>query len=413
MSAPPPSATDYRATLTGLAAMLAATGFVLWTRLDERWGVPLLMAVAALPILLIDVAVNRVHRRPTTGLDWAHPVPRDWRRIGTRWLGAIGGLAPVLVVYGLTPEYQGDYYDRFWHFLHWFGPLALALGAVYFAWLDRYLVDPRDTYWHLGAFLTGRSDWEGEKIGQLLRSWAIKGFFVPLMYIYASKNLVDLRTVVWSDRETFLYVFDGLWHAGFLIDVVFTTMGYLATFRLFDTHVRSSEPTTTGWVAALVCYQPFFSLIFRQYLMYEGGYMWGDWLAGSPARIPWGAAILSLNAVFYLSTVMFGCRFSNLTHRGIVTIGPYRWTRHPAYVSKIASYWLINVPFLYRGSLRDTVAETAALCGLAVVYWLRARTEERHLSRDPAYVTYAVWMNERSIFAPLGRWLPFLVYRPP
>lgn len=36
-------------------------------------------------------------------------------------------------------------------------------------------------------------------------------------------------------------------------------------------------------------------------------------------------------AIYAWATIMFGGRFSNLTHRGIITNGPYPWTKHPAY----------------------------------------------------------------------------------
>ncbi|WP_337660106.1 hypothetical protein [Anderseniella sp. Alg231-50] len=36
-----------------------------------------------------------------------------------------------------------------------------------------------------------------------------------------------------------------------------------------------------------------------------------------------------------------------------------------------------------------------------------------HLSRDPAYVAYALSMNERSILAFMGKVVPALAYKPP
>lgn len=42
-----------------------------------------------------------------------------------------------------------------------------------------------------------------------------------------------------------------------------------------------------------------------------------------------------------------------------------------------------------------------------------ARTEERHLSRDPQCVAYALWMNDHGALRALGCWFPFLRYRPP
>ena len=51
-------------------------------------------------------------------------------------------------------------------------------------------------------------------------------------------------------------------------------------------------------------------------------------------------------SVYGWAALSFGIRFSNLTHRGIITSGPYRFTKHPAYVAKNISWWLISIPFL-------------------------------------------------------------------
>jgi hypothetical protein len=46
------------------------------------------------------------------------------------------------------------------------------------------------------------------------------------------------------------------------------------------------------------------------------------------------------------------------------------------------------------------------------MYFMRAKTEERHLSRDPVYVQYALWMNEHGVLRFLNR-IPGLKYKPP
>ena len=53
------------------------------------------------------------------------------------------------------------------------------------------------------------------------------------------------------------------------------------------------------------------------------------------------------------------------------------------------------------------------MVGTNLVYFLRARTEERHLSHDPVYVAYALWINEHGIFHRLGKLLPWLRYQAP
>ena len=110
---------------------------------------------------------------------------------------------------------------------------------------------------------------------------------------------------------------------------------------------------------------------------------------------------------------MFGFRFSNLTHRGIITGGPYRFTKHPSYIFKNIGWWLINVPFLSASSLGEALLHSAGLLMVSAVYYLRAMTEEMHLSEDPTYVAYAEWINDHGALRWLGRLLPALRYRAP
>ena len=72
-----------------------------------------------------------------------------------------------------------------------------------------------------------------------------------------------------------------------------------------------------------------------------------------------GAWLVFLTAVYAWATVAFGFRFSNLTHRGILTHGPYAWTKHPAYLSKNLFWWFSLLPFLVtNGNIVDVIRNT-------------------------------------------------------
>ena len=113
-----------------------------------------------------------------------------------------------------------------------------------------------------------------------------------------------------------------------------------------------------------------------------------------------------------MATVAAGIRFSNLTYRGLWNTGPYRWTKHPAYVFKNVSWWLVSLPFI-ANSGAAAVKCSLLLLGVNALYFLRAKTEEAHLSHYPEYVAYATAMNDKSIFRWCAKLLPFLKYRPP
>src|SRR3712207_9414548 len=94
-----------------------------------------------------------------------------------------------------------------------------------------------------------------------------------------------------------------------------------------------------------------------------------------------GGWLVFLTAIYAWATVAFGIRFSNLTHRGILTHGPYAWTKHPAYVSKNLFWWLATLPFLATaGNLTDVMRHTFVMGLVAGGFYWRPRTDERHLS---------------------------------
>ena len=149
----------------------------------------------------------------------------------------------------------------------------------------------------------------------------------------------------------------------------------------------------------MVCYQPFWNTMYDQYLSYDHSGGWRHWFDGHPTlMVLWGIAILYLNLIYMSASVAFGLRFSNLTYRGLISSGPYRWTKHPAYLSKNLTWWLLAMPFLSHEGWETALRCSIMLAGINIVYYLRARTEEAHLSHYPEYREYAAWVNEHGIF---------------
>jgi protein-S-isoprenylcysteine O-methyltransferase Ste14 len=180
------------------------------------------------------------------------------------------------------------------------------------------------------------------------------------------------------------------------------TVGYIFTFRPLDAHIRSGNPLLAGWVAALMCYPPFVwgTMGRADVLGYEVNTPgWSYWLQGHTALLWfWAALMVFLTAVYAWATFAFGLRFSNLTYRGVLTNGPYRFTRHPAYLSKNLFWWTSTLPFLVTShALTDMVRNTVLLGVVSAIYYWRARTEEAHLlAEDAKYREYHAWMAENA-----------------
>ncbi|MET0269188.1 MAG: DUF1295 domain-containing protein [Sphingomonas sp.] len=363
-----------------------------------------------LPMIAWSLGVDRVHRNPSTGIDWDRPRPprAETREISiTKLVGLWCTWAIIAAAYCVGRWYwQGNY--RFaMQMLAALVPLLIVGSIPYVLWLDRRLIDPRDGAWHFGLWLTGRGDRadRGEIAGHA-RAWAVKGFFTAFMISGVPQNWAWLINYDLSRLGSGPAAL-AAWLIGmmFLIDMAMATVGYLLTMRPLDAHIRSANPYAAAWAAALICYPPFGLMNPGGPLDYHrNGAEWDRWLAGHGWLLAADAvALVGLTAVYAWATVAFGPRFSNLTNRGILTHGPYRWTKHPAYLAKNLFWWGSSLPILATsGHWLDSVRNTALLAVVSGVYYWRARTEERHLMADPAYRAYAAWMDAN---APIPRLL--------
>jgi protein-S-isoprenylcysteine O-methyltransferase Ste14 len=272
------------------------------------------------------------------------------------------------------------------------------------------MVGPRDGAYSLGAWLMGTSTGaDRAAIPNHLRSWGVKGFFLAFMLAIVPPGYGDF--VSWDVSKamrdpvalanyciTFMFV----------IDVAFATAGYILTFRPLDSHIRTANPFAAGWMAALICYPPFVLMGDGGPLDYHPGTAdWSWWFAGHPWVLgSLGAVLVVLTGIYAWATVAFGIRFSNLTHRGILTHGPYALSRHPAYLSKNLFWWLSTLPMLATtGDWTDMARNSAVMAMVSGVYYWRAKTEERHLALDPAYREYSAWMSRNAPIPRGFQWL--------
>lgn len=166
---PPPSDVSAGVGLAGLV------GLVLWVLACRHWpaiadalalsGPHEVMngPLAALMALLFSGAgmvgwsllVDKVHLRPTTGIDWSSPRPvRDVVDISMTKIAGLWATWAILgFAYCVARWYWRGQYVFAMEVLEAVAPL-LFLGAVpYVLWLDRVLVNPRDASWHFGAML--------------------------------------------------------------------------------------------------------------------------------------------------------------------------------------------------------------------------------------------------------------------
>jgi protein-S-isoprenylcysteine O-methyltransferase Ste14 len=231
-----------------------------------------------------------------------------------------------------------------------------------------------------------------------LRLWGLKAFFVPL---YALSLFALLRTLMALSIGGVADALTGAVLLAFTVDVSFGLSGYLfASNRLAET-VRSTQPRLLGWAVCVACYEPVFAHwpAFRQVVLTE--ITWPSLIASPPQHVAAAVAMLLLLGLYVSATVVFGLRFSNLTNRGVITSGPYRLMKHPAYFAHAANAWIISLVFL-----PFSFASMLVPVAFTVLYRLRAVTEEQHMSEDPAYRAYCAWIDRHGLLAKLCAMLP-------
>lgn len=361
-----------------------------------------------------------------------------WWRAGVRWFAISVVLAAFYVLLSMHPYWKNGQFSTFRSFFPAAFALWLALGLFYCkATLERFSERRyvlRDSGLHLVLLARAwmeRRFWrvaKNRRIRTTLLGMVVKGFFTPLMAGFLASHLkgiarawlahkhlppIDFNLpngMATSDALTwwgnlvvhrahdFLPAVSDLaalvqpwtwsradlgWGLGIAYDLVFAVdcgfafVGYATESRWLGNKTRSVEPTAFGWAVCLACYPPFNNVL-GTYLPLDNG---PAIITGEGWLLAMKAGTVLLFTIYAAATVSFGVRFSNLTNRGIVSRGPYRFVRHPAYLCKCSAWWLEHLPTMTFGK----AIFLTLLCG---VYGLRAWTEERHLSMDPDYVAY-------------------------
>jgi protein-S-isoprenylcysteine O-methyltransferase Ste14 len=361
-----------------------------------------------------------------------------WQRAFYRWVAVTVVMAVLLVMYTQHPYYRNQQFTAFKTVYQPAFFVWIAVGLFYtkvtlqkFS-AGRYMM--RDSALHL---LMLAKAWQNKRFWRVAKNRRVKttllgiivkGFFTPLMIgfftghlnsisrawlthkhlapidfkVPSGTNLFAAAQMWWqnvgarfTDFIPSLHDIAGLlqpwawsraefsWGLGLAYDCIFAVdcgwalFGYSTESRWLGNKTRSVEPTAFGWAVCLACYPPYNNVL-GTYLPLDNGpqvVTSDNWL------LALRAVTVFLFAIYAAATVSFGFRFSNLTNRGIVSRGPYKFVRHPAYLCKCSAWWLEHIPTI-------TLTKAFFLSLLCGVYALRAWTEERHLSMDPDYLAY-------------------------
>lgn len=276
--------------------------------------------------------------------------------------------------------------------------IVFIIGYVYM--VDRRLSQPENDYAKIGAMLNKRIPLDKIILQNFLLKTAVKIVFVPFMYSGFLGNLSIVLNTAWHFNASAISLL--LFNFGSSIDMLIGIFGYLFSSAIINNQIIDTDSNLLGWIFALLCYPPLVwimrqvndqqdSLIWRQLIPQDS--IW-YWVLFAVINITW--------IVYWLATFEFGMTFSNLSYRRLIDKGVYRYSKHPAYVAKNIYWWLYTLPFM--GVAFVSVEWWKNILGLtfvSLIYYGRAKSEERHLMKFPEYRQYCNQIEKKGIF----RWL--------
>ena len=295
----------------------------------------------------------------------------------------------------ISGAYSGGNYKYFFQYFidfYFFSCLVLLYPYLYYcesdtiAENDKYAsllmsiisviryIKTREVYWN-----------KESRLGLL--TFFVKLFFLPLLTTWVINNTFHQINITKSFHWSFAVINVYLVALFIYIDTAIFCFGYLFEFKKLKNEIKSVDPTIFGWLVCIWCYPPFNTFSFRlfDHPIFDIHYAYPQWTIVSATLM-----ITILWGVFAWASLALGFKGSNLTNRGIVSHGPYRFVRHPAYTAKLI-LWYIQGIILGQFFL-------GLMIGFTIIYLLRAWTEEKHLSMDPEYLEYR--KNVRYMFIP-------------
>lgn len=281
-------------------------------------------------------------------------------------------------------------------------PVVVIFLPIYLIWADvrQEFVEDDSYIFSYNLFVNKKIIWIESR--KFILSSLVKVVFIPLMcsFLTSAMSLYLNQKVSWNNAIS-VSVF--LFNFGLCIDLLIATSGYIFCSPFLSTEVRSIDTTLTGWFFCLICYPPLASLQ-HKLTSQADSLIWTNWL--TPDSIfywIWGGLICITWIMYWWSTLSFGFRFSNLSWRGLVNTGMYKFFKHPAYLSKNIYWWLYTIPF-FGVQGWDLFQNFLGLILINIIYFARAKTEERHLMNFIEYRNYSLWIDQNGFWSKIKKW---------
>lgn len=376
-----------------LLALLLTKVAMSWGWVSGRWPARCVLLICLL--LVVPVFFRRAREESRTRRE------RDFSRTKAKTVGVLFCSVGMLIYAAVICRIDTGVADEFvFDFLLLF-PLLLAILLAYQWWADGYETPADGEYLKFGALLLGKSGCRWQECSKFLLPWAVKIFFLPIMYTGFMESVGYLLTL--EAQANPVSILAGMFAFGLAFDLLIGTLGYMLASPFLGTSVIGVDDSWDGWLVCIICYSPLL-ILYRMVSQQVDNVIWSQWLSPDSLLFWVWACVIALTWIMYwVSNACFGLRFSNLCWRGLVDGGPYALMKHPAYFFKNVYWWFNTVPFIGVAFGLDMLRNFLALSFVSLVYYLRAKTEERHLSRYPEYAEYCERIARDGLLGRLRR----------
>jgi protein-S-isoprenylcysteine O-methyltransferase Ste14 len=283
--------------------------------------------------------------------------------------------------------------DRFFYLSLFAGSYALLVPLLF------YFKTKKDGHSKTSQFLSVLRSGKIDK--QIALSYILKLLFIPMMYF----GVIEYTLLFWETMSYLIkegipsgyssakifnqLVFPMFINATLAIAVGVYLFGYCVENEKLGSKIKSIDSTRFGWIVTVICYAPLYAVVF--YIIPKGDQ---DLAFFKNETITVIVRVFIMLVILFKTWTIFtlGSKSSNLTNRGIVTKGPYKWIRHPHYLAKMIVWWICLVP-----SALQHPWLTGGMVFWTTIYVLRALTEELHLKKDADYKEYMKEVKWRFI----------------
>lgn len=233
---------------------------------------------------------------------------------------------------------------------------------------------------------------------KVLLNLLMRTYFIPVMVTQVYNNFLNAQ--FYSSNEfthyNMLIMLYWLTTVLWLADVINASLSYCVESRWMENRSRSIDLTFSGWAVCLFCYAPL-NNITGSFFFFAPNIANNDVNQLIIENITFLYAIKIFEIIILMAhiytDVSLGPSVVNVTLKKLQTRGFYGIVRHPGTTLKLMfwlsksifykSFWKLNVIFGY--------------IMWAVIYVLRALTEERHLNQHEEYREYKKKVKYRFI----------------